>query len=212
VKWPAVEQLATLMPLPAGYRIGNFDRAGIRPLVAALRRWHPEISAGASSGYLREEFYATKVCLDGEAETDIFVAPIRCGDELVGMWSVEREEDSLAIYGRLMVVAPEHRGVRLAVAVLDGSENVGRAMGAEFMYVFATLKNMHVQQALERAGYRLLGFFPGFDREEVEPGVVKRVYQAVYAKLLVEEDNVHRPSTANMTPRTNRIYELLFTD
>jgi hypothetical protein len=71
---------------------------------------------------------------------------------------------------------------------------------------------MHVQQALERAGYRLLGFFPGFDREEVEPGVVKRVYQAVYAKLLVAEDKVHRPAPANMTPRTRRIFELLFSD
>jgi hypothetical protein len=212
VKWPAPDQLATLMPLPAGYRMGTFDRAGIRPLVAALKQWHPHISAGSSSGYLREEFYETKVCLHGEAETDIFVAPIHFGDELVGMWSVEREEDSLALYGRLMVVAPEHRGARLAIGVSVGSENVGRAMGAEFMYVLATLKHMHVQQALERAGYRLLGFFPGFDREEVEPGVVKRVYQAVYAKLLVAEDKVHRPAPANMTPRTRRIFELLFSD
>jgi hypothetical protein len=212
VKWPSVEQLATLMPLPAGYRMGTFDRAGIPALVAALRQWHPHISAGGSSGYLREDFYETKVCLHGEAETDIFVAPIRFGDELVGMWSVEREEDSLALYGRLMVVAPAHRGARLAISVSVGSENVGRAMGAEFMYVLATLKHMHVQQALERAGYRLLGFFPGFDREEVEPGVVKRVYQAVYAKLLVSEDKIHRPAPENMTPRTKRIFELLFSD
>ena len=59
---------------------------------------------------------------------------------------------------------------------------------------------------------RLLGFFPGYDRELVAPGVVKRVYQAVYAKLLAPEDKVLRPDPTNMTPRTKELYELLFPD
>lgn len=212
MKWPTADQLATLMPLPPGYRMRSFDRNAIGPLVTALKRWHPHISAGVSGGYLREEFYETKVCLHGETETDVFVVPIHFGDELVGMWSIEREEDSLALYGRLIIIAPEHRGSGLAVGVLVGSEHVGRAMGAEFMYVLTTLKHLYAQQALERAGYRLLGFFPGFDREEVEPGVVKRVYQAVYAKLLVSADCIHLPEVRNMTPRTRQIFELLFAD
>lgn len=212
MKWPTVGQLESLMPMPPGYRMRPFDRGAIRPLVAALRQWHPHISAGGSGGYLREDFYETKVCLHGETETDILVVPIHFGDELVGMWSIEREEDSLAVYGRLIVVAPEHRGAGLAVHVLVGSEHVGRVMGAEFMYVLATLKHIYAQQALERAAYRLLGFFPGFDREEVEPGVVKRVYQAVYAKLLVSEDHVHRPAARNLTPRARQIFDLLFAD
>jgi GNAT superfamily N-acetyltransferase len=212
MKWPTADQLATLMPLPPGYRMSLFDRGTIRPMVAALKQWHPHISAGVSGGYLREDFYETKVCLHGETETDIFVVPIYFGDELVGMWSVEREEDSLAIYGRLIVVAPEHRGAGLTGHVSVGSENVGRAMGAEFMYVLTTLKYVYAQQALESAGYRLLGFFPGFDREEVEPGVVKRVYQAVYAKLLVPEEKVQLPTVGNMTSRTRHIFNLLFAD
>ena len=93
-----------------------------------------------------------------------------------------------------------------------GTEKLGRAMGAAFLYALATLKHPYAQQALERAGYRLLGFFPGYDREEVAPGVVKRVYQSVYAKLLVPEDEVHWPDTKNMTPRAKAIYELLFSD
>lgn len=200
------------MPLPPGYRMRLFDRAAIRPLVAALNQWHPHISAGASGGYLREDFYETKVCLHGETDADIFVVPIHFGDALVGMWSIEREDDSLAIYGRLIVVAPEHRRAGLTAHVSAGSERVGRAMGAEFMYVLTTLKHIYAQQALEGAGYRLLGFFPGFDREEVEPGVVKRVYQAVYAKLLVPEDRVHRPSPGNMTPKAQQLFDLLFAD
>ena len=62
----------------------------------------------------------------------------------------------------------------------------------------------------ERAGYRLLGFFPGYDRVEVTPGVVKRVYQAAYAKLLAPEDEIHWPDPKNMTPRAQALYALLF--
>jgi hypothetical protein len=161
---------------------------------------------------LREDFYRTRVCLHGEDERDIFVVLIRFKDELVGMWSFEREIDSLAIYGHLIVLAPEHRGSRLSVCVTVGSENVGRSMGAEFLYAMATLKNPYGQRSLESAGYRLLGFFPGYDREEVSPGVVKRVYQAVYAKLLVPDEHVLRPDPKNMTPKTNKIFELLFSN
>jgi hypothetical protein len=67
-----------------------------------------------------------------------------------------------------------------------------------------------MQQGLEQAGYRLLGFFPGYDRELIAPGVVKRVYQAVYAKLLAPENKVLRPDPKNMTPRTRELYGLLF--
>jgi len=41
-------------------------------------------------------------------------------------------------------------------------------MGTEFIYVMATLKNPYMQLAMERAGYQLLGFTPGYDRELVE--------------------------------------------
>jgi hypothetical protein len=64
----------------------------------------------------------------------------------------------------------------------------------------------------EAAGYRLLGFPPGYDREEVSPGVVKRVYEAVYDKLLVAEDEVLRPDPRNLTPRARMLYALLFPD
>lgn len=212
MKWPSVDSLATSMPLPAGYRFAQLDRAHIAPLISAIKAWHPEISVGVASGYLREAFYHDRVCLDGEADKDIWVVRIMFNDEMVGVWSVERELDSLAIYGRLMIVAPAHRGAKLSVYTMAGTENLGRAMGAAFLYALATLKNPYVQRALERAGYRLLGFFPGYDREEVAPGVVKRVYQSVYAKLLVPEDEVHWPDPKSMTPRAKALYELLFSD
>ena len=212
MKWPAIETLRELIPLPAGYDFLAFEHAHIAPLIAALKAWHPEIAAGVSSCYLREDFYLNRVVILGGADADILVVPIAFNGNTIGMWSFEREIDSLAIYGRLIVLAPEHRGAGLAVIAMQGTEQLGRAMGAAFMYALATLQHPYAQRALERAGYRLLGFFPGYDRVEVAPGIVKRVYQAVYAKLLVAEDEVHWPEPKNMSPRARALFELLFAD
>jgi hypothetical protein len=212
MKWPTVEALTTLIPLPPGYRFALLGRPHIASLVGAIKTWHPSISVGIASGYLREDFYHNRASLDGEAERDILVVRIMFNEELAGVWSFEREVDSLAVYGRLIILAPEHRGKKLSVHAMAGTENIGRAMGAAFMYALATLKDPYVQRALESAGYRLLGFFPGYDREEVAPGVVKRMYQAVYAKLLVPEEQVHWPDPTKMTPKARALFELLFSD
>ena len=212
MKWPTIEELSAMVPLPEGFRFERLARANIAPLIAAIRIWHPDISVGAASCYLREDFYRNRACLDGEADKDIWVVTFTHNDELAGMWSFEREVESLAIYGRLIIVAPAHRGTRLSVLAMMGTEKLGRAMGAAFLYGMATLKTPYAQRALERAGYRLLGFFPGYDREEVAPGVVKRVYQAVYAKLLVPDEEVLRPDPKNMTPKARALFELLFPD
>ncbi len=176
------------------------------------RAWYPSISVGVASCYLREDFYRSRVCLDGELDKDIWVVRIMYNEETIGVWSFEREVDSLAIYGRLIVLAPAHRGAGLSVYTLAGADKVGRAMGAAFIYAMATLKDPYLQRAFERAGYRLLGFFPRIRPRRCSLGVVKRVYQAVYAKLLVPEHEVHWPDPKNMTPRARALYELLFSD
>jgi GNAT superfamily N-acetyltransferase len=212
VNWPTTHELSWLVPLPEGYCFTELDRAMIPALIGAIKVWHPAISTGVASCYLREDFYHRRVVLDGDTDRDIMAVPFTFDGQLAGMWSFEREIDSLAIYGRLIVVAPEHRGARLAAAAVKGTEDLGRAMGAAFLYAMATLKIPQAQRALESAGYRLLGFFPGYDREEVAPGVVKRVYEAVYAKLLVPEEEVLRPDPRNLTPRSRALYALLFSD
>jgi GNAT superfamily N-acetyltransferase len=212
VKWPTTSGFSRLVPLPEGYCFTELDRAMIPALIDAIKVWHPAISTGVASCYLREDFYRRRVVLDGDNDRDIIVVPFTFAGQLAGVWSFEREIDSLAIYGRLLIVAPEHRGARLAGAAMNGTEALGRAMGAAFIYAMATLKIPQAQRALESAGYRLLGFLPGYDREEVSPGVVKRVYEAVYAKLLVPEDEVLRPDPRNLTPRARMLYALLFPD
>ena len=83
-------------------------------------------------------------------------------------------------------------------------------MGAEFLYGAATLKIPHMQHALERAGWQLIGFTSGYDCEEVAPGDVRRVFEGVYCKVLVPEDELVRPDPENLTPRTRALFDRLF--
>lgn len=69
-----------------------------------------------------------------------------------------------------------------------------------------------MQHALERAGYQLIGFTSGYDREEVAPGVVKRVFEGAYVKVLVPEDELLRPDPACLTPKARALFDELFPD
>lgn len=210
MRWSTIAETTELIPLPPGYAFEQLSRAQVPELAARIQRWHPDIVIGAGSCYVRESFYLDKVCLAGEAERDIYVLLIKFEGEMVGMWSYEREPDALAIYGRLLIVAPEHRGSKVAVGCMLGTERICRACGAEFIYTMATLKVPHMQAALERAGYQLVGFAPGYDREVGKDGAVKRIFEAVYGKLLVPEEAMLRPDPANLTPRARELFELMF--
>jgi hypothetical protein len=130
--------------------------------------------------------------------------------ERAGIGSWERKQDALAMYARFGAIAPEHRVAKLAVRAMEFGEHLARAVGAGFIYSLATLKIPNMQLALERAGYPLLGFAPGYDRELVAPGVVKRVYAAFYAKVLVPEEDLLRPDPRNRSPKAKALFEVLF--
>ena len=66
-----------------------------------------------------------------------------------------------------------------------------------------------MQLDFESAGYKLLGFAPGCDREVVSPGVVKRVFEAYYAKILVPIGELHVPDKKNLTPQTLTLFKTL---
>jgi hypothetical protein len=63
---------------------------------------------------------------------------------------------------------------------------------------------------LEAGGWQLIGFTSGYDREQVAPGVVKRVFEAVFTKVLVPEEDLVRPNPDNLTPRAKALFEVLF--
>lgn len=208
--WPNIDKISAMMPLPENYRLERLKRSEIPALIAAIAVWYPDISVGAASCFLREDFYTDEALLDGETEKDLLVVLIKRDDELAGMGSWVREQEAQSIYARFGVIAPEHRGMKLAVRAMEFGENLARAMGAGFIYALATLKIPNMQLALERAGYQLLGFAPGYDRELVAPGVVKRVYEAYYAKVLVPDEDLLRPDPKNLSPKAKALFDVLF--
>jgi hypothetical protein len=210
VNWPGDDDLSAMLVLPEGYRGERLRRSEIPALVAAIAVWHPDIAVGAASCYLREDFFADNAYLDDDAGKDLLVIVIKRGDEFAGFGSWEREQDALSVYARFGAIAPRHRGAKLAVRAMEFGESLARAMGAGFIYGLATLKVPHMQLALERAGYQLLGFAPGYDREMVAPGVVKRVYEAYYAKVLVPDEDLLRPDPSNLSPRARALFDVLF--
>lgn len=208
--WPNVDAISQQVQLPEGYSCQPLKRSDVPALIAAISAWYPDVSVGAASCYLDNDFYETEATLDGETERDLWVVLIWYGHELAGFASWDRERAAQTLYARFGVVSPNHRGAKLATRLMQFGEASARAMGAGFIYTMATLKSPHMQQALERAGYRLLGFAPGYDRELVAPGEVKRVYEAYYAKVLVPDEELLRPDSSNMTSRTKELFELLF--
>jgi GNAT superfamily N-acetyltransferase len=210
MKWPTVDQIAAMVTLPPGFRFEFLRRSDVPELIDNIARWHPDIAIGGGSCYLRERFYDDEVQLEDGQDRNVMVALFRRGDEMAGMWSWEKRPESLSLYARLIVIAPEHRSAKLGTAVMPLAELVGRKMGAEFFFGFATLKIPHMQHALESVGWQLIGFTSGYDQEQVSPGVVKRVFEAVYCKVLVPEEELVRPDPKNLTPRVRALFEAIF--
>lgn len=211
MKWPTLHEVNSWAPMPEGYRYKLLSRADVPRLIAAIKLWYPDITVGTASGYVRENFYDEKVTFDGENDRkDVFVLLFLHEDQLVGMVSIEREPDALAIYARLGIVDPAHRGRKLATIGVVAVDAIATNMGAEFLYGTATMKHPYAQLIMEEMGYRLLGFLPGYDRERTSNGEVVRVYEAAYAKIMVAENCLPRPDPKNQTPKTRALFELLF--
>jgi hypothetical protein len=115
--------------LPEGYRYDVLKRSEIPALVGFIHQWFPDISVGSASCYVRDDFYSDKVSLAGEPEKDTLVVLLKRGQELVGLFSCERDLDALALYARLAVIAPKHRGGHLSQSTIALVEAIGRRMG-----------------------------------------------------------------------------------
>ena len=210
MNWPSIAELTERAPLPSGYRYELLNRQHVPELIRAIEAWYPGIAVGNASCHLREEFYQSKVFLDGEQERDFIIILFRHGEELAGMFSAELDRDSEVLYGRIAVIAPSHRGARLSRNCLLLEEAMGRSMGLGMVYGLATLRYPQMQATFERMGWQLIGITPGFDREVVDAGIVKRVYEAVYTKVLVGEEDLLRPRARDMTPAAKALFDLLF--
>lgn len=212
MRWCSDKELAEILQLDRGYTVERLRRDDIPLVISSIQAWYPDISVGIGSVYLRHSFYEENVALDGVEYKDVAVWVFRYLGELVGMLSDERIPESLSLYGRLMVVSPQHRKAHIGGRIIASSAARARAQGAEYVYANATLKTQIVQLALERAGFQLVGFSPGADRELDATGSVKRVYEAVYALSLAPREGCLLPNPQNLSPRARALFELLFPD
>jgi hypothetical protein len=209
--WSAAGAVLSETKMPTGYRLMQLQRDDVPQLVDNLRQWYPDIVVGAESCHLTPEFYYQQTLLVGtEGERNIYPMISKHGDAIVAMLTFERNPLSLTITSRMGAVAPEHRGSGLALLGPLLLEKVGRAIGAELAYYFATLKTPHQQVLAERMGYRMVGIVPAFDRDMIRPGEIKRVHEAIYAKVLVSSDALSVPSPSNLTFRSRAVWTALF--
>ena len=150
--WPDLDAAYRLVPLPEGYRYGQLRRSDVSLLCASISEWHPDVSVGAASCYLEQDFYETTATFAGEIERDLLIVLVWKDDEFVGFVSWDRERAQQALYGRFGVISPAHRGAKISTCMMQLGEAIARAMGAGFIYTLATLKVASMQLALERAG------------------------------------------------------------
>lgn len=218
LQWPTAAELGLIVPAPPGYDYVLPAATDVPRLVRAVDDWFPGLAVGNASCFLREDFYTERVCLDGERDADCFVLLYRHeqglsqgqSQEWAGMLAVERDRDSQVIYGRVGTVASAHRGVGLSRTFPPLMEAMGRAMGMGMVYSLCTLRVPQMQRCFERSQWQLVGVMPGFDREVVERGVVKRVFEAIYVKVLVADAELLHPRAQGMTAATRRLFELLY--
>ena len=210
LRWPTAAELAASVPTPPGYDYVLPAAADVPRLVRAVDDWFPGLAVSNASCFLREDFYTNSVCLDGDSDGDYFVLLYRHGHEWAGMLAVERDRDSQVIYGRVGTVASPHRGAGLSRTFPPLMEAMGRAMGMGMAYSLCTLRVPQMQHCFERSEWQLVGVMPGFDREVVEHGIVKRVFEAIYVKVLVADAELLRPERQGMTAATRSLFELLY--
>jgi len=209
MRWPSIDELNAKPPPPDTYRYEYLNRSEVPALVSALRAWYPGIEVGSASCHLREAFYEEKVCLNGQVERDWLVVLIKRDAELTGMLSVERDLDSEVLYGRLGAISASHRGSRLSRNIPLLAEALARTIGAGMVYGLATMAHPYMQATFERLGWQLSGIMSAFDKEMIAPGHVRRVYEAIYVKVLAI-DELWRPRTQDMTPAVKALFNLLY--
>jgi hypothetical protein len=211
MKWKPIEQATHAIGLPEGYLFKQLTKEKIPEIIERLKQWYPDILVFSESCHLDPRFYSEQTFLFGDAdEKNIFPAMCLFDSKIVGFMSFEKNSLGRTVSARMATFDPAHRGKNLGAFVIQIIEEMGKLAGAELVYSYATLKIPHQQRHAERMGYKLVGIIPAYDRDMIEPGVVKRVYEGLYAKVLVDSESIQLPDTAAMTPNTLAMWNFLY--
>lgn len=210
MKWPSINEIRVFTPLPEGYAWDLLSPAEIATAIEFFNTWLPSITVGSAKSFLDPGFYVKDVLGSDRSNTPFLVVVVRHAGEIVAIAAWEKVDGPDIIFGRLGAVSAAHRHSNLAVAAQELGTQMGQQMGAGLIYGMATTHAPYMQRALERAGYIASGILPGFDREELQPSVIRRVFEVMYVKRLAPHEDFLTPSRVNLTPAVARLYDEIF--
>ena len=210
--WPTIQQLADCLAIPVGLTLEWLYPHDIEGFCRSLAEWYPDIVVGSESCHLATGFYNEECALGPipDQAKDILAVTLRSFGAIVWFITFERNLQGGTLTARMGAIDPNQRGAGLALVGPQMLEACARLMGCGLAYYLATLKIPHQQVCAEKSGFNLVGIIPAYDVDMVRPGEPRRVYEAIYAKILATEDQVETPEMANLTPQTKRLFDFIF--
>jgi len=215
MKWPELRQVTPLVDIPVGLVASRLKAEEVPGMIALVRNWFSDISVSSESYHLDESFYFERTMLEGLSESairNVYPLVLKHENRPVFFVTLQREWNARTLTGRLLVIDPQYRGQGLANIGPRLLESMGKLMGAELLYYYASVTTIHQQKAAEHAGFKLIGLMPASDRHLMEPGRVRRIFEAIYAKVLICEDEIFVPGQEALTPQTTALWKFLFTE
>lgn len=213
MRWRSLEEMLSGIETPEGCSAEQLAREDLPRLTALLESWYPDIRVGTESRHLEPSFYEREFFLrGGSPERSLYGILVRdrASGDIIGLLTMERNVRGLQLSAALGVLEPSRRGLGIGFLGTAALEVVGRNIGAEVVLYYSTLKTARAQRNAENQGFKLVGLVPAFDVDAIAPGKVKRVYEALYSKVLVEAERIHLPEWEALTPSTRALYTHLF--
>ncbi|NVJ02086.1 hypothetical protein HV824_28755 [Myxococcus sp. AM009] len=213
MQWRRLDEMLGGLRPPEGCSLEQLSRDSIDQVTTLLGKWYPDIRVGTESRHLEHSFYDQHVCLQGESPDQPVYAILgrdEATQEIIGLLTLEKNVRGLQLSAAMGAVEPSQRGLGLGQFGIALLEQVGRGIGAEVILYYSTLKMARAQRNAELRGFKLVGLVPAFDVDAIAPNTVKRVYEAIYAKVLVGPEKIQLPDWNALIPTTRALYTHLF--
>lgn len=210
--WPSLNQLFSRLTVPEGLQPDFLREDELDVFVENLKVWYPDIVVGSESCHLSVAFYKNDCALGPIPDSNKMLLPLvlRRNGNIVWFINFEKEVRGQTLTARMGAISPTERGAGLAMLGPQALEQCARNMNFGLAYYFATLKIPHQQVCAEKCGFKLVGIVPGYDIDMVRPNEPRRVFEALYAKVLVEPSQCEIPASKNLTPKTKALYDFIF--
>ena len=122
------------------------------------------------------------------------------GEAIAALIVSTYDREGYTLSTRCGVIDPRHRKSGLTRCLLPLLVLVGRAIGAETVMGWVTLRHIALQLGCERTGFGLWGLIPASERYEVGPGTWRYGFEALYGVTLVPPALSRWPDESTLPP------------